>query len=75
MKIFENEFNSPFDNIKWFLTDSDTKEVKPKFRCNDCYDLMDTPYYWKLVVIAKDKNHRGFRFWCKDCYELRGGNV
>jgi hypothetical protein len=36
---------------------------------------MDTPYYWKLVVIAKDKNHRGFCFWCKDCYELKGGNV
>ena len=70
-----NKIHLPFDNIKFYLSDKNPNEVIPKYRCDDCYCIMETPHYWRFAPFQKDQEKRGYHFWCKDCYELRGGKV
>ena len=70
-----NKIHLPFDNIKFFLKDDKTGELDIKYVCDDCQDAVKIPYFWQFAPYHKDQSKRGYHFWCKDCYELRGGNI
>ena len=61
----------PFDNVKFYLKDSNTGEMELKYICEDCGKVMDIPFHWWLVLPIKPKDkytHRpGYHFRCEDC--------
>ena len=69
------KLRAPFDNLKLYLADGSTGEMKVTYVCEDCGKEMDKPYYWQykmpVVVNGKKPNEVGYFFYCEKCHEKR----
>jgi hypothetical protein len=69
----KQQIEAPFDNLKFFIKDSNTGELELKYVCEDCCKVMAKPFHWQFRVplVEKDKPNKrpGYYYWCEDCWE------
>jgi DNA-directed RNA polymerase subunit RPC12/RpoP len=68
-----NKIPGPFDNLRFYLKDASTGEIKTKYVCETCGVEMDTPFHWqlRLNVSGKKGSRTGYYFYCEECNKKR----
>ena len=69
----KEERPGPFDNLKFFIKDTNTGELDIKCVCEDCGKVMDKPFHWQIrLPVAhngkKPTSRPGYYFYCEECY-------
>ena len=69
------QFRAPFDNMRLYLADAGTGEMRVTYVCEDCGKEMDKPYFWQykmpVAINGKYPNEVGYFFYCEKCCEKR----
>jgi hypothetical protein len=75
----KEERPGPFDNLKFFVKDTNIGELDLKYVCEDCGKVMDRPYYWQvrlpITVNGKSTSRPGYYFYCEECSKKKEGTL
>ena len=67
------QLRAPFENVKLYLADANTGELRVTYVCEDCGKEMDKPVYWQykkpVITNGNYPNEVGYFFYCEKCHE------
>ncbi len=75
----KQKLTGPFDNLKFFVKNTNTGELALKYTCEDCGKVMEKPFYWlvrlPMTVNGKSTSRPGYYFYCEDCNKKKDGKI
>lgn len=72
----------PFGDIKFYLVNPETGEMRVTYICECCGEEMDEPFHWQYRIpmintrMSKEESEkisarRGYHYWCKECWKKK----